>query len=90
MPSGLIEFLVRLGAEPELAAPVADWLRDQAAQQRHDQENARRRIAEEAGQRVLIVQVDDDGQTDVRGFQWFLRTRDLRPNLLHALSGPSV
>jgi hypothetical protein len=89
VPYGLIEFLLRLCAERELAAPIAAWLQEHAGRQGHDQENARRRIADEAGRRVLVVRVDHGDQGEVSGFQWFLRTADLGP-VPGVAAGPNV
>ena len=79
LPYGLIEFLVRLSAEAELADPIGAWLKENAASQGHDQANARRKIAGERGQKVLIIEVKNDEQGQLAAFASFLRTRDLVP-----------
>lgn len=79
VPAGLIDFLVRLSAEPALAGPIADWLKEHAATQEHDQANARKRIADEQRKKVLIVELHNDPQEDIDYCQWSLRTGHLVP-----------
>jgi len=80
MPYGLIEFLVRLSAEPPLTEPIADWLKARPDTQEHHQANARKKIDGEQREKILFVELqNDDTQGDIKHCKWYLRTRHLDP-----------
>jgi hypothetical protein len=75
---GLIQFLARVRAEPELTADIDTWLKANAGDQGYVLENIRQKLEEESGVKVLVVDVITK-RGRLTGYELSLRTNDLKP-----------
>ena len=78
-PYGLLQFLLRLCNEDELARPIGKWLRDHAAEQGNMLATLREKLAKESTLQILVVEVSNDAKGEIESYQLFLRTRDSIP-----------
>lgn len=79
VPYGLLQFLVRLSQENEIADPINTWLTKNAAEQGNALANIREKIETESGQKILMVEVMNNAEGEISSFQPFLRTLTLFP-----------
>jgi len=61
VPHGLMQFMMRLATVPALSAPVENWLEVEARDQPHSRQEIARKLAREGLQRLLLVEVRQEG-----------------------------
>jgi len=76
---GLIQFLVRLAQEKDLAGPVNKWRKSQAADKGNVWASVARKIEEENKQKILIVELMVDERGGIASFEPSLRRQNLTP-----------
>ncbi len=79
VPFGLLQFLVRLSEEKELAAPIEGWLAEHAAEQGNALANVREKLADESAVNIVVVEVTNNEKGEIAAFELFVRTHDFVP-----------
>ena len=62
VPHGLMQFLMRLGREPGLGPPIAQWLDKEAALQANSRQEMAKKLADEDLQKILMIEVQVNAQ----------------------------
>ncbi|OMS41616.1 hypothetical protein AQ742_07985 [Burkholderia pseudomallei] len=61
VPHGLMQFMMRLATVPALSAPIKNWLDIEAKDQPHSRQEIADKLAREGLQRLLLVEVRQEG-----------------------------
>jgi hypothetical protein len=78
IPSGLLQFLMRLQRRPPLREPITRWLEKNAASQSSDMETITQLLKQESQDKILLVEIAY-GRESISGYELYVRTYDLQP-----------
>lgn len=77
VPHGLLQFMMRLAALPELSDPIAGWLACEARAQARSRREIERKLEMENGQRLLVIDVQiRPDTTEIVAFRPYLCCAD--------------
>ena len=82
VPHGLMQFMMRLATVPTLTAPVAEWLDVEARSQPYSRREITDKLAREALQRLLLVEVRQEAG-EITGLRPYLCRTDISFDLAH-------